>query len=283
MRAPLIFATLALSLAACSPTVTPPAGTLAYGLSSSGQLVTFGLENAGSSASSKAITGLASGDTLVDLDFNPNNAALYAFASSGQVYTLNVSTGAATPNTTPLTALSPFKSDFNPAANRVRVFDTAANTYRLTVTPAPATSPAGTVTADGKLTYVAGDANAGKTPNLVGAAYTNSYANSGALPASTALYSVDAGTNTLNMHSTAAGSLPAGNFSTVATVGGLGLTLGSSVGFDIVTSGGTGGTNSAYLVNDRALYSVSLTTGAATQIATLSTGLKALAVTLPTQ
>ncbi len=283
MRTPLIFATLALSLAACSPAVVPPAGTLAYGLSSSGQLVTFGLENAGSSASSKAITGLASGDGLVDLDFNPNNAALYAFAATGQVYTLDVSTGAATPNTTPLTALSPFKTDFNPAVNRVRVFDTAANNYRLTVTPATATSPAGTVTADGKLTYVAGDANAGKTPNLVGAAYTNSYANSGVVPANTALYSVDAGTTTLNMHSTATGSLPAGNFSTVATVGGLGLTLGSNVGFDIVTNGGTGGTNSAYLVNDKALYSVSLTTGAATQIATLSTGLKALAVTLPTQ
>ena len=35
MRTPLIFATLALSLAACSPAVVPPAGTLAYGLSSS--------------------------------------------------------------------------------------------------------------------------------------------------------------------------------------------------------------------------------------------------------
>ena len=32
MRAPLIFATLALSLAACSPAAIPPAGTLAYGL-----------------------------------------------------------------------------------------------------------------------------------------------------------------------------------------------------------------------------------------------------------
>ena len=56
----------------------------------------------------------------------------------------------------------------------MRVFDTAANNYRLTVTPATATSPAGTVTADGKLTYVAGDANAGKTPNLVGATYIDS-------------------------------------------------------------------------------------------------------------
>lgn len=284
MRTPLIFAALTLTLAACSQTVVPPAGTLAYGLNTGGQLVTFGLDNAGSSASTRAITG-ADGETLVDLDFNPNNAALYAFAASSKVYTVDVSSGAATLNTTPMTALSAAKTDFNPAANRVRVFDGSANNFRLTVTPGPATSATGTVTTDGKLTYATTDTNAGKTPNLVGAAYTNSYANGGAAPASTALYSVDASTNTLNMHSSAALSTPAGNFSTVTTVGGLGVALTGNVGFDIVTRGGTTATptDAAYLVNDRTLYTVSLTTGAATQVATLSTTLKALAVALPTQ
>ncbi|WP_407540861.1 DUF4394 domain-containing protein [Deinococcus radiomollis] len=282
MRTPLLFAALTLTLAACAQTVVPPAGTLAYGLSTSGQLVTFGLDNAGSSASTKAITGTGS-DTLVDLDFNPNNAALYAFAASGQVYTVDVNSGAATLNTTPLTAVSVAKTDFNPVANRVRVFDGAANNFRLTVTPGPATLPAGTVTTDGKLVYATTDTNAGKTPNLVGAAYTNSYANGGTLPTSTALYSVDASINTLNMHSTAAGSLPAGNFNTVSTVGGLGVALGGNVGFDIVTKGGAGGTNTAYLVNDRTLYTVSLTSGAATQVATLNTSLKALAIAVSAQ
>lgn len=281
MRTPLIFAALTLTLAACSQTVVPPAGTLAYGLNTSGQLVTFGLDNASSSASTKAITG-ADSETLVDLDFNPNNAALYAFAASGKVYTVDVNSGAATLNTSP-TGLTALRTDFNPAANRVRVFDSSANNFRLTVTPGPATSPAGTVTADGKLAYAAGDVNAGKTPNLLGAAYTNSYANGGTVPTSAALYSVDASTNTLNMHSTAVGSTPAGNFSTVTTVGGLGVALTGNVGFDIVTKGGNGGTNTAYLVNDRTLYTVSLTSGAATQVATLNTSLKALAVTLPTQ
>jgi hypothetical protein len=249
MRTPLIFAALTLTLAACSQTVVPPAGTLAYGLDTGGQLVTFGLDNADSSATTKAITGVGS-DTLVDIDFNPANSALYAFAASGRVYTVDVNSGAASVNTTPLTALTIVKTDFNPAANRVRVFDGAANNFRLTVTPGPATSPTGTVTADG-----------------------------GALPTATVLYSVDASTNTLNMHSSAALSTPAGNFSTVSTVGGLGLTLGSNVGFDIVTKGGV---NTAYLSNDRALYTVNLTSGAATRVATVNTSLRALAVTLPT-
>ena len=198
------------------------------------------------------------------------------------MYTVDVSSGAATLNTTPRTALSIAKTDFNPAANRVRVFGPAASTpaannFRLSVNPAPAAAPTGTVTPDGTLTYAAGDANAGKTPNLMGAAYTNSYENGGMVAPSTALYSVDATTNTLDLHTGG----PA--FSTLTTVGALGITLGGSVGFDIMTSGAAGGNNMAYLINGTMLYTVSLTTGAATQVATLSTPLKALAVTLSTQ
>ncbi len=280
MRAPFVFAALALTLAACSKTAVPTSGTLAYGLNASGQLVTFGLGNAASSASTKAISGLNSGDTLVDLDFNPNTSALYAFAGSGQVYTIDTVTGAATANTTPLVALAPFKTDFNPVANRVRVFGATASNFRLSVDPAPAAAPKGTVTSDGTLAYAAADPNSGKTPNLMGAAYTNSYVNGGlgsALPSTTSLYSVDADTNTLDLHTVG----PA--FSTLTTVGALGITLGSNVGFDIVTSGGNNGTNTAYLVNDSALYTVNLTSGAATQVAVLGAPLKALAVTLSAQ
>lgn len=282
MRKPLMFVALSLTLAACTQTLTPtaPAGTLAYGLNSSGQLVTFGLGNAASSASTKAISGLNSGDTLVDLDFNPNTSALYAFAGSGQVYTLDTVTGAATANTTPLVALAPLKTDFNPVANRVRVFGASASNFRLSVDPAPAAAPKGTVTSDGTLAYAAADANSGKTPNPMGAAYTNSYVNggmSGAVPTTTSLYSVDSATNTLDLHTGGP------TFSTLTTVGALGITLSSNVGFDIVTSGGNGGTNTAYLVNDKTLYTVNLTSGATTQVAVLSTSLKALAVTISAQ
>ncbi|WP_407569588.1 DUF4394 domain-containing protein [Deinococcus altitudinis] len=271
MRNALIFATLSLTLAACSQAVLPPIGTVAYGLNASGELVTFGMTNPSSSASNKTITGLTSGDTLVDLDINPANGSLYAFASSGRVYTIDASTGAAALNTTPIAPLATFKTDFNPAANRVRVFDSGTGNYRLTVEPAPTTSPKGTVTPDGALAYAVTDVNAGKAPKLLGAAYTSSYLNSGTAPTTTALYSVDAATNTLDLHTGG----PA--FSTLTTVGGLGLTLGSSVGFDVTT---VGGTNTAYLVNDRTLYTVNLSSGVTTQIGTLNASITALAVSL---
>lgn len=288
MRNFALLTTLALSLAACTPMTTPttvspaPMGTLAYGLSTDGQLVTFGLGNAAASASSKPLTGLGN-DSLVDLDINSFNGSLYGFAASGKVYTIDPQSGAATLNTTPASALSVSKTDFNPVANRVRVFAPGAANFRLSVAPAPAAAPTGTVTTDGTLAYVVGDANAGKTPDLRGAAYTNSYLNGGVVAPSTALYSVDGSANTLNLHSTAAGSTPAGNFSTLKTVGSLGITLGSDVGFDITTSGAAGGTNTAYLVSGSALYTVDLSTGAATPLATLSTSLRALAVSLSAQ
>lgn len=274
LKPSLMVAALSVALAACSQAALPPVGTVAYGLDGSGQLVTFGLTNPSSSAVSKAITGLGSGDTLVDLDVNPANGSLYAFASNGKVYTLDTSTGAASLNTTPLGTLSVFKTDFNPVANRVRVFAPASNTpnnFRLTVSPAPANATVGTVSTDGQLAYAVTDTNAGKTPNLMGAAYTSSTLNSGTAPTTTDLYSVDAATNTLDRHT----GTP--TFNTLNTVGSLGVTLGSNVGFDIVT---TGGTNTGYLLNDRTLYTVDLSSGAATQIGTLNTSLKALALTL---
>jgi Domain of unknown function (DUF4394) len=285
MRRLALLTTLSLSLAACTQINVPtpaPTGTLAYGLSDGGQLVTFGLGNAAASATSKPVTGLGS-DSLVDLDFNSFNGALYGFAASGKAYTIDPQTGAATLNTTPTSALSISKTDFNPAANRVRVFAPGAANFRLSVAPAPAAAPTGTVTTDGTLAFASTDPNAGKVPNLLGAAYTNSFLNGGTVAATTALYSVDGTTNTLNLHSTAAASLPAGNFSTLSTVGSLGISLSGNVGFDITTSGGVGGSNTAYLVNGSALYTVNLSTGAATPLATLSTSLKALAVSLSAQ
>jgi len=270
LKPSLMIAALSVTLAACSQVALPPVGTVAYGLDNSGQLVTFGLTNPSSSAVSKAITGL-NGDTLVDLDINPASGALYGFTSNGKAYTIDTSTGAASLNTTALTPLNTFKTDFNPAANRVRVFDNGTGNYRLTVEPAPTTSPKGTVTPDGVLTYAATDTNAGKTPKLMGAAYTSSYLNSGSAPTTTSLYSVDAATNTLDLHTGG----PA--FSTLTTVGSLGITLGSNVGFDIVT---TGGNNTAYLLNDRTIYTVDLSTGTTTSVGTLNNSLKTLAITL---
>lgn len=272
-----LLAAASVALAACNSTPVPEAATgrMAYGIDAAGQLAQFGLGNPAASYSTRAFTGLGAGETLVDLDFWNKDSALYALSNNGTLYKVDPATGALSKDSVGALA-TPAAMDFNPAAGRLRVFSTADDNFRIT----PAT---GAVTADGKLVYTGTDVKTGTNPTLTAAAYTNSFAGSTPAATETALYSIDAGTDTLVMHTSATGAgTTAGNFSNLNTVGNLNIDApNGSTGFDIV------GLNEAYLsVNNgtaTTLYTVDLTTGATTQTATLTGSLKTLAVALPSK
>lgn len=263
----------ALTLAACSQTPLPaaPLGQLAYGLSGGGTLAAFGLDNAQASLTTRAITGLPAGEALMDLDVRNTDNRLYGISATGRVYRLDPATGVATADGS-AASQSVIAMDFNPVANRLRVLgssDLDLN-FRLTLNaaPVPATSPAGTLTADGTFTYAAGGTN----PELVAAAYTNSFDNSAAgavnIGTTTTLYSLDAGTDQLVVHS--AGP----QFSTLTAVGALGVDImAGRTGFDMV------GASGAYLSSSTSagtnVYALNLTTGQAT----LKTSLSGVALT----
>ena len=275
----------ALSLAACSPmVVTPPEapqGRVVYGLTADSQLAVFGLDNAAASLTTKVITGLEK-EGLIDIDVNTNGGALTGLSASGKLYTIDPVSGAAT---FAVAALAPGVGtpeviDFNPAAQRLRVLSAGDMNSRLT--PATTAATAGTVTTDGMLTYLTGDTNAGKNPNLVAAAYTNSFKNFKPEATATTLYSVDADLDILVKHTNTATPAPAGNFSTLNTVGPLGIDAAANTGFDIV------GTDEAYLSVSTAgttqLYSLNLGSGAATAKTSLSNlTLRSIAIELPIQ
>lgn len=275
----------ALVLSACNNgPVTPaaPEGVVAYGLVGGNQLATFGTSNAAASYRAVSVTGLASGESLVDLDFRNTDNRLYAATSAGKIYVINTDTGAATADGSTV-AKTTLAIDFNPVANRLRVVGANNDNYRLTLnsTPVPTTSAAGTVTSDGNFAYAATDTNFGKTPVLTAAAYTNSYNDStaGMAPtnATTVLYTIDSATDTLVENTVG----PA--FSTLVTRSKLGVDVGTGLaGFDI-----TGGSD-AYLTaisgNSTVLYRVNLsaTSSAATAVSTISgVSIKALALKLP--
>lgn len=267
----------ALALSSCGLTNSPvaPSGRVAYGLDAQGRLVTFGLDNASVSVTTRALTGLGVGETLVDLDVFNKDGALYALTDTGKLYRVDTATGALTLNTSGSLG-APRVMDFNPAALRLRVFSTGDMNYRLT--PATGSPTDGAVTDDGMLMYAATDANAGKNPNLVAAAYTNSFQGYQPVMADfnppTTLYSVDADLDTLVTHTVG----PA--FSTLNTVGTLGVDAGAGMtGFDIA------GTNEAYLTTSSGtntmLYTLNLSTGRATLKSTINgVALKAFAVIL---
>ena len=244
-------AAIALSL----PAFTTARAATAYGLTSSG-LLQFDTSNPGSITNTAVFTGLSSGDSITDIDFRPQNGTLYGLAQTGRLYRINTLTGAVIVDTSGAMGTVQ-RMDFNPVANRLRVFSAADQNYRIT----PGT---GLVSTDGVFSFAAGDVNAGANPALGSAAYTNNFVGA----PSTTLFSIDTDLDVLISHS--AGP----QFSTLNTIGSLGVNVGNSVGFDIVD-----GDNKAFVSNGQDLYSINLATGALTGIGTIGgSGVLGLAV-----
>jgi Domain of unknown function (DUF4394) len=122
-----------------------------------------------------AIGGLASGETLIGIDFRPSTGVLYGVgrigtATTGQLYTIDVASGLATAvgaRAVPLAGVA-FGVDFNPVPDLIRIVSDTGQNVRIR--PADGTV-AGTDTA---LAYPAlGDPNATRIARVVAVAYTN--------------------------------------------------------------------------------------------------------------
>lgn len=207
---------------------------------------------------------------LSSIDVRPATGQLYGFdATARQLYTINPVSGALTAVGAPLPAGNNGTIiDFNPTVDRIRLVGFDNSNFRLH----PDT---GAIAAtDGTLAYAAGDANAGDTPVIRGAGYTNSFAGA----TSTTLYDIDVANDVLVRQDPP-------NAGTLNTVGALGVDLnaglfGTFTGFDI-----SGATGVAYLTDGgfagpSNLYTVDLTTGAATSVGAI-TGLPTNGSTFP--
>ncbi|MDB5268350.1 MAG: hypothetical protein JWP58_1390 [Hymenobacter sp.] len=254
-----------------APNSTPNAtaaltGRLLYAVAG-GNLISFDSGNPGVIRTAVNITGLpADGSQVIaGSDFRPLDGQLFvlgynAATSQGQIYTLNITTGA-------LTAVGPFNSltlgaasgigfDFNPVADRIRIVGANGNNYRL--------NPA-----DGVLA-TANDGATGRA--LSGTAYTNNdnNANTG-----TTQYGYDQTTNEVVVFSNP-------NAGTNTTLGSSTITVNTANGveFDIYSDLTNPATpaNTAFAVaatgtsTADGLYSVSLTTGAFTSLGQIGNG-----------
>ena len=220
------------------------------GLSDGNSLVFFNSDSF-SNVTRIGVTGLQSGENLLGIDYRPNTGQLFGLGSTSRLYTINPATGAATQVGTgqfavPLSGTS-FGVDFNPVADRLRVVSDAGQNLRLnpdtgalvdsdTVTPG--------VQIDGNLN--------GATTSLVATAYTNSFKGTTA----TAEFGINAATDQLFSQNPF-------NAGTQTLVGALGTDFGSNTGLDITFINGA---NQAFAASNTSLYSISLTTGAATLV-----------------
>ena len=278
---PLTLRCLALGTLLAGAAALPAAAQTVYGLSTTSDpavvsLVTFAATAPGTFTATVPITGFAAGQTIVGIDVRPNTGQVFAlgYAPTGtqaQVYSLNPTTGVATAAGAALTldlgsSTSRIGFDFNPTVDRLRV--TAGNRADFRLNP----NNGALAATDGTLTYAATDANAAQTPGVGSSAYTNSYIGTTA----TALYDLDEANGRLVLQS------PPNN-GTLVTVGPLGVaTNGTNQTSDLdIYFNPTTGTNVAYLSTaistsataaTSTLYTVNLTTGAATAVGPIGSG-----------
>jgi len=224
----------------------------AYAVSESNQLLTFDPEN-NADIVRAPISGLQAGENIVGIDVRPANGMLYAIGSNSRIYTINTSNGAATFVATLSVALSgtSFAVDFNPVPDRIRIISNTGQNLR--VNPMD-----GATINDGAIN---------PTPAAVTAAgYTNSIAGA----TTTTLFVIDTDVDRLFIQN------PPNN-GTLTMGMNLGVNADASNGFDI---GGKGGVAYAILSvgNNTSLYTINLTTGAATEVRSFGERVRGLAL-----
>ncbi|MBC7775418.1 MAG: DUF4394 domain-containing protein [Phycisphaerae bacterium] len=259
-------------------------GKLLYAMNTSNNLISFDSDLPGVIRTISEVTGIATGQTIMGLDFRPGTGELYAMgynAGTGQarVYTINPATGVSTSvGTSPMTMalnLTKIGMDFDPTVDRMRITDNNNANYQLN----PAT---GAVFATNVNLAYAGP-YAGTTPSIGTIAHTNSFNEAGL----TKLYNYDNNLNMLTIQATP-------NSGTLNTIGLSGITLNATdksadmdIYYDLATR-----KNAAFLnanvtgqLNDN-LFDVNLETGAATMKGKIGLGIAvtdmAAALTVPT-
>lgn len=248
--------------ATASPTASPSASAsptgprTVFALTNNNLLLSFNSNAPANITATTGLSGLATGETILGIDFRPVNGALLGISNQNKIYTINTSTGVVTQVGT--TAFTPVLSgthvgfDFNPTVDRIRVHTDLRQDLRLH----PETGAVAAV--DTALAYAAGDVGVGAAASIAGTAYTNSVAGA----TSTVLFAIDSERDSLVR-------LNNPNDGQLTTVGPLNVSTTSDIGFDIAADGTayaslTSGTASTF-------YTLNLTNGGANLVGTIGT------------
>ncbi len=124
-----------LMLAAVASCAASANAELIFGVTNTQTLVRWDSSAPSTILGGAAISGMMANEVVRSIDFRPSNGKLYAIGSFGNIYTLNLNTGAASfvsQISTPLNGSS-FGMDFNPVVDRLRVITDADQNLRINV------------------------------------------------------------------------------------------------------------------------------------------------------
>lgn len=240
--------------------------TLAYGLTTNGFLLQFDTAAPTNVLHSSQITGLATGETIVDIDFRPATGQLIGVAvanlsaaandSTGVLYQLDPLSGVASKLgtglfSTTLTDDANWGIDFDPASGKIRLVNNADDNLRVD----PGTYALNTDTnLTAGVTSIAYDQNFTGTPT-------------------TTLFGINPTTNKLVRIGDVNGTPNSANNGVLTNIGaGLGVTTANGdIGFDIKVNFKDGTSSAFAALTDNGdgftkLYKIDLTTGVATQV-----------------
>lgn len=226
---------------------------MVYGITAMNELVYFNASNPKIFTSKTTVTGVASGEKLLSIDFRPATGELYALSNVSKLYIINTSNASA--RTVSSTAFTPMISgtiasiDFNPTVDRIRLVSNSGQNLRLH--PETGAVAATDITINGT-----------GSPSITGLAYTNSKAGA----ATTILYDIDPMLGKLYKQD------PPNN-GTLVEVGSLGTTFTGQAAFDIKYDNST-----ALLAFNDKLHILDLNNGKATSIGSLQQGIIDMAI-----
>jgi len=276
-------------LTIAAPAAEAAAASTAYALSGT-SLLSFDPAKP-TTVTTKSITGVNAGETLVGIDVRPQNGLLYgvgvnASSDTATLYNVSPETGFATavgsagavaltvdgsvPVDLPDPASVGYGTDFNPAADRLRV---VAGSLNFRINPNTGAAVDGNVGATGVNPDTATN---GATTTVDGAAYTNNRPNQTV----TTLYTLDSTTNSLYLQT------PPNNGTQTSgvpvTLGGNTLDFNALTGFDIddtvnaASSNAPVASGSAYATlnvsGSTKLYKINLVSGGATLVGAIGNG-----------
>ena len=260
-------ALLCAALVMCGSSVA--SGETAAGLTFDGGLVIFDTATP-NVATLRTIGPLATvGEVLIGIDVRPATRQLYGISSDGaltRTYAIDPVTGAATlvgpPASVALSPVEQYGTDFNPTVDLLRIVNTSGANHRFNPTNGSLAATDTSLSA-GQVTAIAYDRNVAGAPQ-------------------TTLYAIDRDGNRL---ATIGGidSIPSPNGGVVMPVGPLGVTIdaGTDAGFDVSPTGVAFASLS--VGGATRLFTINLTTGAATFVGTLPVSFQALTILSPLQ
>jgi len=156
------------------PTPAPaPVGRAIYAVDLANNLLVFGTGSPGVVSRLRRISGVPILKRIVGIDFRPSDRKLYGVGNDSRVYLIDTLTAVATPVSE--TPFSPgiissfdihFGMGFDPVTERIRLMSAELG-VNWSISPDD-----GSATTGNSPRYAAGDENEGRTPRVVGLAYT---------------------------------------------------------------------------------------------------------------